>query len=1161
VSEAVVHVAASPQERARQRQQLAADPALSAFVSANAGSGKTTVLVARVLRLLLDNVPPDKILCLTYTKAAAAHMALEVFKRLALWTTLADQDLQAALFDLEGRTPGRQRLVRARRLFARAIETPGGLKIETIHAFCERILHLFPFEANVPARFEVLDEDAADELLASAKTAVLMEAAAGSDIALRDALAAVSLEVTGEQFDAAIRAAVAERQFLRAHRTSAALQAAMGELTDALGLRADETVETIGREMLEGGIAPHEWQAIARALEVGKTTDCERAEALLKACEADKPDEKLRCYLKVFFTASNEPRADKAFVTRAIDAGLVARMREERDRLDALNDRRRAVAVVARTKALLTLAAAIFARAETLKSARGVLDFDDLIDKTRTLLDRAGAGWVLYKLDAGIDHVLVDEAQDTNPAQWEILKSLTADFTAGAGARAGVKRTIFAVGDTKQSIFGFQGAEPRALADTHRHFRRLVEQAGERFEDVPLTVSFRSTAAILSAVDAVFARPENFRGLDFERDGEVIGTVHESSRPRDDGCVELWPPVRPAASPEPEAWTLPVDEPDQSAPPVVLAQRIARAVRRWTTRPDKSGRLVAPGEVLVLVRKRGPLFEAVIRALKQSGVPVAGADRLRLGDHIAVLDLIAAGRAALLPDDDLTLATALKTPFVGLDDDDLVRIGARRPDHLSFAAALRQAAERGDAQAANAARIIDGWRALADRHGPFGFYATLLGPLGARRTLVSRLGPEAGDAIDEFLSLALAQERREAGSLATFLAAFGDASHEIKRDMDVARGEVRVMTVHGAKGLEAEIVVIADACRVDEHRPVLAEVDVGTGTRVPAWMPRKDEQPRFLRELRQRERQREREEHNRLLYVAMTRAKDRLVVAPYLAKVPAAPSPDCWFAMIEAGLANPIGSSEALVEAPLEDSDESKRVWQSGVGRTDAPAKTSANAAPIDEPAWLRRAVPPEPEAPPLRPSSALNAADAGQEPRGDVAAVDARLVGTLVHALIEHLPALPEAERIGAARRFVAARAARLDPETRERIVSDALAVIAHPGVAPLFGPEGRAEAAIVGALELAPGVAPRPVSGQIDRLAVTADEVLFADFKTNARAPATLHEVPESYVTQLALYDRLLADLFPQRRRRAFLVWTANASVMEIPRARLAAAVLTID
>ncbi len=1028
MSEAAVHAVATPQQRAHAHQRLAADPELSAFVSANAGSGKTTVLVARVLRLLLDGVPPGKILCLTYTKAAAANMALKIFERLAEWTALSDQALQAALVELEGRAPGRERLTRARRLFARAVETPGGLKIETIHAFCERVLHLFPFEANVPARFEVLDEAAADEVLALAKAAVLTEAAAGADARLSDALAAISLEVTGEQFAAAIRAAVAERQFLRAHRTAAALRDAMARLTAAFGLHADETIDSIERRMLEEGVPRSEWPAMARGLEAGKATDRERAVALLQACAADTSAETLRCYLRVFFTASNEARADNRFVTRAIDADLFACMRQERARLEALNDRRRAVAVVVRTTALLTLAGAIFARAEAMKSVRGALDFDDLIDKTRTLLARAGAGWVLYKLDAGIDHVLVDEAQDTNPAQWEILKALTADFTAGAGGRGGLKRTIFAVGDTKQSIFGFQGAEPQALADTHRHFRRLVEASGERFEDVPLTVSFRSAAAVLSAVDAVFARPENFKGLHFDGDGKTVGTVHESSRPRERGRVELWPPVRPAPTPEPDAWTLPVDEPDQSAPPVVLASRIARAVWRWTTRGDEAGRLVAPGEVLVLVRKRGPLFEAIIRALKQSGVPVAGADRLRLGDHIAVLDLIAVGRAALLPDDDLTLATALKTPFVGLGDDDLVRIGARRPDHQSFAAALGQAARDGDAAAAEAVRRLDTWRVLADRYGPFCFYATLLGPLGARRTLVSRLGPEAGDAIDEFLSLALAHERREAGSLAAFLAAFSDASHEIKRDMDVARGDVRVMTVHGAKGLEAGVVVIADACRVDEHRPVLAEIE-SNGAAIPAWVPRKDEQPRFLREVRERERLREREEHNRLLYVAMTRAKDRLVVAPYLTKAPSTPPPDCWFAMVEAGLTGATGQSEALVDAPLPEADEPMRVWESGVVPAAAMKTTPEEERLAAEPEWLRRAAMPEPETlPPLRPSSALNAADTGQEPRGDAAAINARLVGTLVHALIEHLPALPEAERGGAAARFVAARAGRLD-------------------------------------------------------------------------------------------------------------------------------------
>ncbi len=1149
----IVHI---PQARAE--QQRAADPSLSAFVSANAGCGKTTVLVDRVLRLLLEGAKPAKILCLTYTKAAAANMALKVFERLGAWVTQSDAELADTLAKLEGRPPAARRLVVARRLFAQAVETPGGLKIETIHAFCERILHLFPFEANVPARFEVLDETGAATLLAEATASVVAAAACGEDPTLAEALDLVSLEASGDAFDAAIQAAVREKAFLLACGNNGGVPVVMKTLAAALGLGPGETVASIEREMLEDGIAAEEWSAIAVVLNRGKATDQERAAALANAARETSPPSRLAFYRNVFLTDKGTARADNRFVTKAIDTALVERLRAERDRVVLLEGRLGAAAAVARTRALFTLADAVLGRVEAEKARRGALDFDDLIARTRSLFKRSDAAWVLYKLDAGIDHVLVDEAQDTNPAQWDILRALTVDFTAGAGARGALKRSIFAVGDPKQSIYGFQGADPREFEASGHYFRRLTLAAGERFESVKLRYSFRSAPAIVAAVDAVFAQPAHFRGLSF--DADETSTQHDSARPAAYGRVDIWPLVRPARAAEPDAWALPVDEPEAGAPAVVLAGHIAHAVKGWTTTGDETGQVVAPGEILVLVRKRGALFEAVIRALKAAGVRVAGADRLKLGEHIAVMDLVALGRAVLLPDDDLSLAVALKSPLLGLDDDDLIRIGARRADTVSFAAALAAAAEAGDRRASAAHERMTSWRELARWLPPFGFYATLIGPHGGRLAIIRRLGTEAGDAIDEFLALAFTHERRETPSLGAFLAGFGDADHEVKRDLDAGRDEVRVMTVHGAKGLEASRVIVADGCRVDERSPLLIPVvtpaspgDAG-GLTVPVWSPRKDDDPPAVAAAREALKARAMEEHNRLLYVALTRARDRLVIAPHIGKSQKEPPPECWLAMVTAGLGARDGK---LTDLPFEGCEEPMRVWASGTPRPPPAPGTLAEAAPFSPPDWLTARLPAEPEAaPPLRPSSALGAAD-GKPRIGDGPfAADARLVGSLVHALIEHLPNVPAAARSAAARRFVAARAGHFDARKRERIVADALAVLEDPRLDALFSRTARAEAPIAGRLRFAPDAEPVAVSGQIDRLAVTAEAVLIADFKTTARPPAASADIPQSHISQLAVYRAILRHVFPDKPVRAFLVWTTGPVVLELPAERLDAA-----
>ncbi|MFC0282111.1 double-strand break repair helicase AddA [Camelimonas abortus] len=1169
--------APDPVSRATLAQRLAADPGLSAFVSANAGSGKTKVLVDRVLRLLLEGAAPGRILCLTYTKAAAAHMAVKVFDRLASWVGLDDGALAAELQKLDGRRPTRARMDAARRLFARAVETPGGLKIETIHAFCERVLHLAPFEANVPARFEVLDEAASEEIYAQARRHVLTAAARGEDPELEAALAVVSLAAAGDAFDAALRAAMRHvKAFREETRAHGGHDAAMAALAAALGLQPGDTRESLTRSMLYDGFHPSEWPDLIAVLDRGSASDQKLAGNLRQALAAEDEAERLACYLGVFFRTDGAPRGDRGFPTAKIAPEVAQALRDERDRLAALDDRRKAARTLELTDALLTLAEAIGERVEIIKNARGALDFDDLIGKTRTLLLRSeAASWILHKLDAGIDHVLVDEAQDTNPAQWDILRAITGEFSAGEDPAQGgrLRRTIFAVGDPKQSIYGFQGAEPRAFAESEHHYRNALAAAGARFESVPLNVSFRSAPAILRAVDLVFGVPENFAGLSFDDDARA-GTVHESSRIGHMGRVDVWEPEAADEEAEPLAWNAPVDTPDPASPAVALARRIAAEVARLTREGDEYGRRISPGEVLVLVRKRGALFDAIIRALKAEGLRVAGADRLTLGDHIAVQDLIAAGRAALLPEDDLTLAAFLKSPLVGLDDDDLMAIAAgrgERPLHAALAALAEGAAEAPGAQAAR--RGHDMLRALQDlaaRHGAFGFYAALLGAMGGRRALVARLGAEAGDAIDEFLALALSHDRQATPSLAGFLNRFGDASHEVKRDMDAARGEIRVMTVHGAKGLEADLVILADACRFVFRPPPVLPMPVRLGGRVigaPVWLPAAKARPQALVALAREAEEREREEHNRLLYVALTRARERLVIAPYLGRSQKEIPPRCWYGMIDAAFA---AAGETRIDV---DYATRRRMRVLAAGRpqpAEAPAETARPMA--EAPEWLFRTVARE-TAPlaPLNPSRALPdaapAAAAGARETGETAArrEAARFAGALMHTLLEHLPAAPAAERARLARAYVARRIAALAPDDpavpdealRERLTGGALALAAAPELAPLFGPGAAAEVPVAGTVEI-PGRGPRQVSGQIDRLAVTDEAVWLADFKLSALAPDA--PAPPAHVTQLALYAALLRQMWPDRPVRPLLAFAEGPRIIALTQQELDAALAAL-
>src|ERR1019366_8188164 len=473
----------------RATQARASDPASSAFVSANAGSGKTHVLVQRVIRLLLEDVPPEKILCITFTKAAATNMAERVFSTLGHWVTLDDTALEEAIVDAGISRPDAKLRMRARELFACALETPGGLKVQTIHALCTRLLQQFPFEANVPARFSVLDERDQNEMMERANLAVLLDASRDPNSAAGRALTTAMANAADVTFKDVVHEACLSRDHFMAWTDSAGgADAAAAQVSAALGVDPSEHIEDVERAIAGGPHLPRSrWEEIAAILDTSSKSEQGHAarlrEALLSIGSAQVEE-----YLGIFLT--DERTLRKTVVTKKFcDTNpAIARLFDlEGGRIGPLIERRRAVTTRDRTQALLQIATAAAANYRREKQERGLLDYDDLIDKTLEMLDRVSAGWVHYKLDRGVDHVLIDEAQDTSPRQWDIVAHIISEFTSGEGARDGVTRTIFAVGDEKQSIFSFQGAAPREFADKRQHFQTRFKAAGLSFDPVSFT--------------------------------------------------------------------------------------------------------------------------------------------------------------------------------------------------------------------------------------------------------------------------------------------------------------------------------------------------------------------------------------------------------------------------------------------------------------------------------------------------------------------------------------------------------------------------------------------------------------------------------------------------------------------------------------------------
>ncbi len=1108
-------------DEATTRQIDAANPGVSTWLSANAGSGKTRVLTDRVARLLLDGVSPQNVLCLTYTKAAATEMQNRLFKRLGEWSMKNDAELQDALAKLGVGIPdGKGRLTYARTLFARAIETPGGLRIQTIHSFCASLLRRFPLEAGVSPMFREMEE----RTIKTLRLEIIDEIANGDDAPV---LRRAAQHNTGEDFDTLTREIIS-------HRNGFAGAPSKDEIWAQFGLPPGFSQTDLMAQVFLGTEAELFRSLIPILQQSSKTTDNAAAQKLQKINASTPGTADLNPLFALFLygekTANPFAAKTTRFPTKAVQTAnpdICAELHELMHRVETARDLSNGLNCAQKTLCLHELASVFLPLYDARKEARGWLDFDDLIRLAGKLLsDPAVAQWVLFRLDGGLDHILVDEAQDTSPAQWRVVKLLAQEFGAGIGARADANRTIFVVGDLKQSIFSFQGADPRVFESVREHFATSMNALEQGFYERSLNHSFRSSPAILNLVDATF-EGANATGVG----GPPKHTAFHENLP---GRVDLWP-IRPIPEAEEEKdWYDPTDMLAANDHRVILAEAIADKIGeiyKTGSIPGENGvfRRVQYDDFLILVQGRTRLFHEIIRACKSRDLPMAGADRLKVGAELAVKDLNALMAFLSMPDDNLALAAALRSPLFSMTEGELYDLAHNRPDTSLWSSLLKRQGEF-----PGLFKTLSDLRNQVDFHSPYELLERVLTHHNGRENLLARLGPEAEDGIDALLDLAISYEQSKTPSLTGFLIWLDSDDVEIKRQSDTIGERIRVMTTHGAKGLEAPIVILPDSG--DKKPPSTKEI-IAPETGALMWRVGADNQPKCMKNTAEQAQRAQEEEKMRLLYVALTRAEKWLIVC---ASGKVKDDGTSWYRQIEAGMTTagaqpcdmPTGTGLRLQHGD----------WQDVTGDT----RPDTSETTVDLPDWATTPAPTPPtRTKPVSPSDmgGAKSLSGGVDGLNEAAAMKR---GQQIHLLLEHLPNHAQSDWPEIAGQVLAQGQNSADPGEITDLLAEAAAVLTNPAFSEIFAANTLAEVDISAALEKF--AIPR-IHGIIDRLVVGPTRVQIIDFKSNRQVPTTPKETPTGFLRQMGAYSEAIKQIYPNHLVEVAILWTSTATLMPLP------------
>ncbi len=1069
-------------------QLKASDPNISVWTMASAGTGKTKVLIDRLMKLLVRGANPQKILCLTFTKAAANEIKLRINQEIERWSKSDDDELQLMLKNLFGFDPKKQFLSKAKNLLPELFKSPEPIKICTIHAFCQYVLKKFPIEAGISPTFKIIDELLMHQVLEKLKKELFFEKSCKNAIKY---FAQNFHETTIDE----ILHEIISGKFLSLTDSFSDAQTYKGYLSQKIGIPMNNTEDIVQSYVLNIPIK----EQISLKSENSKDAEIINS---INAYLSLSLKEKIRRWrnLNAIFLNTDQNKRVSILSKKTKDQNphLAELLKEWQINFANLIKEIANNTALNASCYLYEIAESLLAKYQSFKVQNEYLDYEDLVFFTNKLLSKSiDKDWVLYKLDGGIDHILVDEAQDTSASQWHVIQNLISDFFSGQSRQD--DRTIFVVGDEKQSIYSFQGADIKALQNTKYLISSGMKNANKDYKNVQLTNCYRSTQVVVDFIQKSLNQSSaNFKVPDVK-----------SMRPTSLGRVELWPMLPQLGQKKGAFWPAPTQIHTHEATKVQVSRIIASYVKNLLSKKiilPSTKAAIKESDITILVQRRNAFTDLLIDSLRKEGLSVCGLDRIKLQSNLSILDVIAIAKFVLLPSDNLNCAIVLKSPLFNLKENELHEIVFGKTIWNNLCSSTNPVHKE------IFSKMQDILKLYAD-YSVSDFFFLLLDCLGLRTLLLEANCKSDDQVIDEFLQVTKRFESEIGGNLYNFVDWFENNELQVKRD-PLSEGGIKIMTVHAAKGLESSVVILPNAIslNINENRICWIEDDC------VLFLPR--DKSDLITSYKALEEEKSYQEYLRLMYVALSRCKDYLIICSDSSHKEAHKS--SWYsiasnAIMQLGVSI---KSELLEQLGLKGN-----IWVLQSQDFEICKKNEELLAPKTKESLItQKWSQGSPSA------TALSQIASPPLEEEDSAA----LYGSIVHKLLEESANGELPQEI-----FNHPLLFRLSLEERTKTISRLKNLFSTDFWQGLFNDKVYTEVPFFDHKN------DQSFVGRIDLLAVSEFEVRIVDYKTDAFVPKSEKDIPTKYLEQMHRYKTAISKIYPNQKISAFILWFENCTL----------------